>query len=91
MSETPIALIHALATMLPRLQAEEQLTAIRSAIAGGSVSMDGADVQRRLSELERLAMADPGRRRAPPASPAMLAAMGIAVVEAEAATEGASA
>lgn len=71
--------------MLPRIQAEEQLARIHAgAIAGGQ--MRKRDMMDAVARLERRAHG--GRRRAAPASPLMLAAMGIAVVETVAAKEG---
>ncbi|MBZ0164564.1 MAG: hypothetical protein K8H74_17860 [Notoacmeibacter sp.] len=70
--------------MLPRLQAEEQLAAINAAAIGGA-HLDKADMMDAVRRLERRAAG--GERRAARASPAMLAAMGIAVVEAPAREE----
>lgn len=69
--------------MLPRLHAEEQLAAIQVATVG-SGHLPKADAMRALNRLESRATGN--RRRLPP-NPAMLAAMGIAVVEVPAAPE----
>lgn len=64
--------------MLPRLQAQEQLTAIEAAALGsGMVKKD--DRRRALAQLERRASG--GRRRATKATPAMLRAIGVQVIE----------
>lgn len=64
--------------MLRRLQAEEQLIAISvAALGGGNVKRHEA--RRALWRLERLAQG--GRQNAIKATPQMLAAMGIAVIE----------
>ena len=66
--------------MLPRLHAEEQLCAIQAAaIGGGQLSKN--DTVTALNRLERRAT---GVRKRAQANPAVLAAMGIAVVEAPA-------
>lgn len=64
--------------MLPRLQAEEQLAAIHAAALGGG-HLSRHETGSAIARLERRARGD-GRRA--PADPAMLAAMGIAVIEA---------
>lgn len=63
--------------MVPRLQAEEQLAAIQAAALGGG-HLSKADVRRAIARLERRAA---GTRKRAPANPAVLAAMGIAVVD----------
>lgn len=62
--------------MLPRLEAQTQLDAINAAtIAFGGVK--ATDRQRYVGRLERIAN---GEAKPMPASPAALAAMGVAVV-----------
>lgn len=64
--------------MMRRLQAEEQLMAVNAA-ALGSGSVKEADARRALDGLERAA--NGGKRRVAKATPHILAAMGIAVIE----------
>jgi hypothetical protein len=64
--------------MMVRLQAEEQLMAV-NATALGSGSVEKGDARRTLDALERTARAGRGKR--PKATPPVLAAMGIGVVE----------
>ncbi|RVI59107.1 hypothetical protein CN180_13755 [Sinorhizobium medicae] len=71
--------------MLPRIQAQEQIMAINAARLG-SGWVDKKDARRALSRLERLA--EGGRTKAVKASPDMLAAAGIAVIEVPPAVEG---
>jgi hypothetical protein len=63
--------------MLPRLQAEDQLRRIDAATLGGG-NVKPRDARRAIRDLTRIA--EGGRRRATKATPAMLAAAGIAVV-----------
>jgi hypothetical protein len=65
------------ATMLPRLEAEEELRAYRVAIAAGGLQMDERARTQYVNSLERRAS---GRRMAKP-TVAGLGAMGISVVE----------
>lgn len=71
--------------MLPRLQAQEQIMAINAARLG-SGWVDKKDARRALSRLERIA--EGGRVQAVKATPDMLAAAGIAVIEVPPAVEG---
>jgi hypothetical protein len=71
--------------MLPRLQAQEQIMAINAARLG-SGWVDKKDARRVLSRLERIA--EGGRKRAVKATPDILAAAGIAVVEVPPTAEG---
>lgn len=71
--------------MLPRLHAEEQLAAIHAAAVGGG-HLPGQDAKAAIGRLERRAA---GASRHAPANPAVLTAMGIAVVEAGKAQEAA--
>lgn len=64
--------------MLPRLDAEEQLAAVQAAALGGG-HLSKQDTMKALSRLEKRAF---GTDKKAPVNPAMLAAMGIAVVEA---------
>lgn len=64
--------------MLPRIEAEEQLAAV-SAVALGGGKVKRNEARRAIARLER--QANGGRRKAVKATPTMLAAMGIAVVE----------
>lgn len=69
--------------MLTRLHAEEQLSAIQAtAIGGGHLP-----VRETMAMLNRLERRATGEHRRAQANPAVLAAMGIAVVEAPAAQE----
>lgn len=75
-------------TMLPRLQAEEQLDAVRAgALAAGAYEKD---VQRTLLDRLHAAATGGGRQRARRPQPAMLGAMGIGLVTV-AASSGSSA
>lgn len=74
----PAGLVRACITMLPKLQAEEQLAAISAASIGGG-HVKPADSRRAIRDLERAA--NGGRRRAMKATPEVLAAMGIAVIK----------
>lgn len=63
--------------MLPRLEAERELASI-NAMAAAFGGMTRGDRQRYLGRLQRTAS---GGARAAPATPAVLAAMGVSVVE----------
>ena len=63
--------------MLPRLQAEEQIAAVRTAALGAGTYPAG-DQERLLRELDRRAGGD--RPRVKKARPADLAAMGIGII-----------
>lgn len=78
----PIALVHAFVAMLPRLEAEEQLTRIEAAQLGGGL-VEAKEAARRVGELERAALGDARRKALPPSGDA-LAAIGIGVRRAEA-------
>lgn len=65
--------------MLPRIQAEEQIMAI-SAMALGGGKVERREAKRAIERLERIAGG--GRREARKVTPDLLAAMGIAVVQA---------
>lgn len=65
--------------MLPRLHAEEQLCAIQAAAIGGG-HLPKSDTMTALGRLERRASGARGKAQA---NPAVLAAMGIAVIEAK--------
>lgn len=67
--------------MLPRLEAERQLSSIQ-AMAAAFGSMKKPDQQRYLGRLQRLA--EGGMARPVKATPELLAAMGVAVVIEEA-------
>lgn len=82
--EVPGALVRAYVAMLPRLEAQEQLAAI-SAAALGSGHVKTNDARRAIAKLERQAQG--GRRKAVKATPQVLAGMGIAVVEQQAADD----
>lgn len=72
-------------TMLPRLQAEEQLDAVRAgALAAGSYEKD---TQREMFDRLHKAAAGGKRQRGRKAKPAMLGAMGIGMVVQSAASE----
>jgi len=71
-------MVRAYGAMLPRLRAEEQLDAVHAA-ALGNVQYERRSRDRAMGELARRAEACP--RRAMPATPAALAAVGIAVEE----------
>ncbi len=80
----PVALIHALAAMLPRLEAEEALAALRLGGAAQRMVPDGDGARELARELERAAQREGRtRRRAAKATPEQLAAMGIATVTSE--------
>lgn len=64
--------------MLPRLQAQEQIMAVNAGRLG-SGWVDKNEARRELARLERIAQG--GTRPAVKATPQMLAAAGIAVVE----------
>ncbi|MBW8639000.1 hypothetical protein K1W69_17520 [Hoeflea sp. WL0058] len=64
--------------MLNRLQAEEQLSAIQATAIGGG-HLTKRDTMKALGNLRRRATGD--TEKATAANPAVLAAMGIAVVE----------
>ena len=70
--------------MLPRLHAEEQLSAIQAAAIGGA-HLPKHDMTRAIANLRRRATGV--TERASAVNPAVLAAMGIAVVEAPRKTE----
>lgn len=72
----PVVLVQALATMMPRLQAEEHLAAIEAAQLGAGL-VEAKDAQRRIRELEREALGSGHRAARKSASPDQLAAMGI--------------
>ncbi|WP_048648945.1 hypothetical protein [Nitratireductor soli] len=73
--------------MLPRIQADEQLMAISvTALGGGKAKR--ADARTAIQRLERIAGG--GRRAVKAATPDMLAAVGIAVVQAPPASAGAA-
>jgi len=74
----PIALLKSYAAMLPRLQAEEQLARIRAGALASGVG-EKRDRDRALAALERQAKGPAARSKPKKASPADLAAMGIAV------------
>ncbi len=66
--------------MLPRLQAEEQIMAINAGRLG-SGWVEKSEARRAVSRLESIAGG--GRRQAVKATPDMLAAAGIAVVQSD--------
>lgn len=76
----PVAMVRAYLTMLPRLQAEEAVAAAEAAALGAGL-LKPADRRRILARLERQA-AGGASSPAAPADPAILAAIGIAVVAA---------
>lgn len=74
----PIALLKAYAAMLPRLDAEEQLSRVHA----GALAFGGGEKREResaIGALERQAKGPRGKAKPVKANPADLAAMGIAV------------
>lgn len=80
----PIALLRAFATMLPRIDAEEQLSRMRIAAVGGSVSYELDAVTRMEAAFERLARGEDAEPKAARATPEQLAEIGVGVVMVEA-------
>lgn len=83
-----MALLRALAKMMPRLTAEEQLLHIAAATSGNSATLAIEDVRRQAVDLERMANGGDSKRRRPgeraatdaAQSAEALAGMGIGVV-----------